>query len=381
MGSLRRILHGAVQAGASTNGLTNLDLLLTEDIYRPALRWHVARKPAGANADIKIMVDTLFSIASFIGLGGVQLALLKKHASKVTPPPRRDVTPRLRKLLDQLDDPWRQAKLLHLPQTLLQEAVQLRDGWTDARGIAHAPRPVEAGFLAGVAAAIEIELLIPLRITNLTNLRLGQEMQFPQGRKPGAGIAIRVAGEVVKNKMTLEADLEGAGARLIHRYLTEFRPLLPTATGVWLFPGQKGVLYPRNSQSLGRAIMDAVHSHAGVELYPHAFRGFVASLILKANPGDIDTVRCSLGHSTNHTAQLFYKRFETRGAAARVAALVQNSRRSTSPVAKPKPRDATRRVVPLPSSLNTTAPDPASGIGGPAADRAKASLGNLRRGR
>ena len=89
--------------------------------------------------------------------------------------------------------------------------------------------------------------------------------------------------------------------------------------------------------SFGRAMMDAAHSQAGIKMNPHAYRAFVASLILDASPGDMETVRCTLGHSTSHTAAIYYKRHNSRQAAARVAAIVQGKRRAGAPTTAVKP--------------------------------------------
>ena len=335
---IRRILHGALQSGIAMGDLVTLDVILSPAVYRPSMRWHLARKPGSEpNADTEQLAATLVSIATFRGLNGDAMAALKRDALKLKRPPRYDVTPRTAKLLDQLDDPDQQAKLLHLPQTLMSEAKRLRDGWVDRRGVAHDPRPIEAAYLAGVAVAIEIELILPLRIENLTNLRLGTEIQFPLGRKAGAPIAIRVAANLVKNKMAQDADLTGGSAQFVHRYISEYRPLLPGSHGEWLFPGQSGIERPRNRMSFGRAMMDAAHSQAGIKMNPHAYRAFVASLILDASPGDMETVRCTLGHSTSHTAAIYYKRHNSRQAAARVAAIVQGKRRAGAPTTAVKP--------------------------------------------
>ena len=367
MDSVRRILHGAVQSGCAMCDLGSLNILLSPDIYRASLRWHLARKAGVANADIAQLVATLFSVAAFIGLPDDQLTHLTRDAQRLKPPARQDVTPRLNRILDQLEDPVRQAKVLHLPQTLMREAVRLREGWVDKRGVAHPPRLIDAAFLAGVAAGIEIELLMPLRILNLTHLRLGQEIQFPLGRKAGSPIAIRIAADRVKNKMALEADLTGGSAKLVHRYVTEFRLLLAGSAGDWLFPSQKAADRPRNQQSFGRAIMDAAHSHAGIEMNPHAFRAFVASLILDASPGDMETVRCTLGHSTSHTAGIYYKRHNSRRATARVAAIVQDRRRAGAAFsAAGGETQAARKSPPAHEQ-----PD----------GKGSGSIGNLRRGR
>jgi hypothetical protein len=367
--SVRRILHGALQSGIAMGDLSSLDSVLSPPVYRPSMRWHLARKPNGKpNADTEQLGATLVSIATFRGLNGEAMAVLRRDVLRLKAPPRTDVTPRLGKLLDQLEDPLQQAKLLHLPQTLMAEAKRLRDGWVDRRGVAHAPRPIDAAFLAGVAVAIEIELLMPVRLENLTHLRLGVEVQFPVGRKSGAPIAIRVAADQVKNKMAQEVDITGGSAKLVHRYLNEYRPLLPNASGEWLFPGQKGIDLPRNQESFGRSMMDAAHSHAGIQMNPHAYRGFVASLILDASPGDMETVRCALGHRTTHTAGIYYKRHNSRRATARVAEVIQNRRQASAPALAADKK--------MPRKVPQAKPGEREPRG-----KVSGSTGNLRRGR
>lgn len=325
--AIRRLLHGAVTAGQVPADFDRLARLLEPEIYKASLRWHLSHKPDGKpNADTDQLFATLMTIASFVGLSGPAFSTLKGDAKRGASKPRRDVTAKLSQILDRLDEPARQAKLLHLPGLLMREADRLRLGWQDKSGGMHVARPKAAGHLAGVAVAIEILLTFPLRLENLIGLRLGREVQFPFGRSSTTPVAIRIEPEHVKNHVLLEGQLDGASAKLLHRYLEDFRPLLPHHDTNWLFPGESGPDNPRSGGALGRAISDVTHRNVGVAIHPHAFRAIAASLLVGEGGNPIDAIRSVLGHRTTNTATTYYRRWETRSAVAKVAEIVQRRR-------------------------------------------------------
>ncbi len=325
--SIRRLLHGALKGGITIDRLGNLSALTNIEVIRASLTWHWQRKGRKANADTSQLLGTIVSLAMFYRVKPSlekEFEILARH---LRPPTQTERLARNAGLLDELDEPLRRAKLLHLPTTLMRQAARLKAGWSDGGGT-HAARPHEAARLASIAVAIEIELTMPLRMHNLAGLRLGHEVQPLPGGKRAAGFLIRLEPDKVKNHRLLEGTIEGTSARLLQTYLTEYRPLLSHASGPWLFPGELGPQHPRNQNSLGRAMVDAVHQHVGVVMTPHSFRSIVSSLILAADPHAIDDVRNILGHTGYATSAKHYRRSEMRGASARLAAAIQDERRS-----------------------------------------------------
>jgi len=333
--AIRRLLHGAREGGIPMERLAHLAVLTEADCLRASLDWHFRLKGQKMNADLGVLAATLVSLAQRLpGLPEGRLAEVKQAVARIKRPPATGLTERNARLLDALEDPRTRARLLHLSALLMREAARLRDGWTDKQGVTHAPRSHEAAWLAGVAVAIEVCLHAPLRLHDLTHLRLGEELCLTLGTGRHDRAVLRVAPEKVKNGRVLEFLLEGDSLRLLRDYLDNYRPLLTHAAGLWLFPGHVSPEAPRNKNSFGRAITDAIHQHVGLRMNPHAFRCFVGAMILEANPHAVDDVRAILGHAGFDTAMKHYRRFETRGAAQRLSQTIARQRRA-GPVAPP----------------------------------------------
>jgi len=329
---LRRLLHGAVQNGIPMDRLAELRSVVDPAFIRAALDWHYHRSGNQLTSDLGQMAATIASVAQYLNLPQTNPTLwaeIKHILARVKPPQREEITEHNARLLDALGDPVTRAKLLHLPARLIQEAARLRDGWTDRKGLAHMPRPTEAGYLAGIAVVIEVLLHAPMRRDNLLHLRIGHELRLAAiGRGKWRG-TICIAGEAVKNRRRIEFPLEADSIALIRDYLDDFRPALPNADTEWLFPGQAGRDRPRNKTSFGTAISQTIHEHVGVRVNPHAFRAFAGALILEANPHAIDDVRAVLGHSSFATAMVYYRRNSQKEAAGRLSDMLACHRRAT----------------------------------------------------
>ena len=218
------------------------------DLARQSLRWHRRRlgkpnprKPAELlpAPGTTLLVDTLRSLAVHCKLTGEADARFRRMLAVYRPKPQREITEDLSKLLDRLADPEVEARLLHLPQLLMHKARRLRDGWTNKAGVDHPPKPMESSWMAALAAAIEIEFHLPLRLHDLARLRLDQELFVTQasGRRP-LEVHLRVIAN--KNGRLVETWLRGEAAGLspsisgasVPSVLTRRRPgSSPTATG------------------------------------------------------------------------------------------------------------------------------------------------------
>jgi integrase len=254
------------------------------------------------------------------------------------PKRQKEITEDLAKLLDQLADPDVEARLLHLPALLMCKARRLRDGWTSKGGVNHPPKPKEACWMAAVAAGIEIELHLPLRIHDLTHLRLGEQVTVSQGNGRSASqVHLRVIAN--KNGRVVETWLRGEAAGILMEYLRDFRPLGPHPTTDWLFPGRDREDRPRAKNAFSGTIAEAIHEHTGVHVNVHAFRAFAAALILADHPHAIEDVRALLGHSTFEMAFRHYRRTNRQAAAQRLDDAInkrrQRSRAAFAPPALP----------------------------------------------
>ncbi len=338
---VRILLQGAHEGGIPMERLNQLRCLLDLDILKASFRWHMARK--GLLADKKIdahlmtVVATVFSVANYLQISADERQQLKAFLDRLELKAQPDgLIDRYERILAALDDIRTRAMLLHLPRRLMQQAYRLRNGWTH-KGIDHAPQPKKAAWLAGIAIAIEIELHAPLRVNDLGHLRLGQELRLtPPGKGRAAGTLHLERSS--KTGRGLQVPLQPESLALLHEYLEQFRPLLPYANGIWLFPGEVSADLPRAITGLGTAITETISQYLGIRINPHAFRAIAGALILEANPNAIDDVRALLGHSTFVTALRFYRRFSTREAANRLGQAISGLRRSSRHLAQPVPR-------------------------------------------
>lgn len=334
---VRLLLWGLAETGCAPETLTQLADLVKFDFAKQSLRWHRQRlgkpnprKPAELlpTAGTALLADTLRSLAVYYRLTGEADVKFRRMLAVYRPKPQREITEDLSKLLDQLADPDVEAKLLHLPQLLMHKARRLRDGWTDQAGVIHPPKPLEGSWMAARAVAIEIELHLPLRLHDLSRLRLDQEVFVTQanGRRP-LEVHLRVVAN--KNGRLVETWLRDEAAKLIAEYFWSFRPLGPHSSTEWVFANRDRVDGPRAKNGFSATIADTIYEHTNVRVNVHAFRAFAAALILEDNPYAIEDVRTLLGHAHFDVALQHYRRTNRQGAAQRLSDGISKRRRRT----------------------------------------------------
>src|SRR5262249_21325047 len=118
-------------------------------------------------------------------------------------------------------DPQNRTRLMALPRRHFDEALAEREAL------------VQAAVKAGIASAIQIELVAPMRLANLAALHLEKNVIRVGG--PTYHLVIRP--EDVKNDMPLEYPLPKVVSEMLERYITVFRPRLCGSDNLWLFPG------------------------------------------------------------------------------------------------------------------------------------------------
>jgi hypothetical protein len=106
----------------------------------------------------------------------------------------------------------------------------------EARRQKHAS--VKAAVTAQLAVAIAILSVAPVRLQNLTAIRLGTNLIKPGG--PASNYWLAFPNYDVKNRVRLEFPFERYLTRLIDEYVHDFRPtLLRGRNEDYLFPGQR----------------------------------------------------------------------------------------------------------------------------------------------
>jgi site-specific recombinase XerD len=180
----------------------------------------------------------------------------------------------------------------------MREAAQLDTGTSDSATIA----------LYG--AAIEILISTAIRVKNLTNLKIRENLIMPND--PRGQAIVWVPGEDVKNGNTIEVRLSQSGTKLMRRYLEDFRPNISEAPSGWLFPNRAG--QRRNIVGFSAAISDVIYRQTGLEMHSHLFRHFALKMLERERPGSAEIGRRLLGHCNIQTTLNSYA--ENRGDAA-----------------------------------------------------------------
>jgi integrase len=169
--------------------------------------------------------------------------------------------------------------------------------------------PRASALQAQIATAIEILLMAPIRIGNLSDLDLDRDLIRP-GR--GKQLHIVLAAEQVKGREPLEYPLPESSVELIERYIEKFRPQLAHPRCTALFPGRDGGA--KAISTLRKQISDTVHSYSGIKVNPHLFRHATSKIFLDQNPGQQEVVRRVLGHKSIDTTTSYYTGLETAAA-------------------------------------------------------------------
>jgi Phage integrase family len=151
---------------------------------------------------------------------------------------------------------------------------------------------------AAVAVAIAILTFAPVRLANLTTIKLGFNLIKPGG--PNSNYWLVFPNYDVKNRVKLEYPLEQHITRLIDEYVHDFRPaLLRDRNEDWLFPGQRGGA--KGKISFSGQITERIFKARGLRMTVHQFRHAAGAIILKRRPGEYELVRRLLGHRKLHT--------------------------------------------------------------------------------
>ncbi|MFN3892521.1 MAG: tyrosine-type recombinase/integrase [Beijerinckiaceae bacterium] len=188
-------------------------------------------------------------------------------------------------------------QLLRLPFELMKRARE-----------ANYSSPKKAAVLAQMAVAIRILCVAPIRLQNLSGIRLGEHLVKPGG--PDGRYRLIFPDREVKNRVDLDFPLGEDTTELINEYVHDFRPyLLYGRNEDWLFPGAEGGA--KGKTTLSGQITDKILREIGVRLTAHQFRHLAAAKILERYPGNYELARRLLGHRNIQVTIRFYVGLET----------------------------------------------------------------------
>ena len=188
-------------------------------------------------------------------------------------------------------------KITELPEEMLAAARKLLKS-----------SPQRAALQAQRAIGIAILTFMPIRIGNLSRLRIGTHLIRPDG--VDGNFFLTVPDAEVKNRVTIECQFDEKLTALLDLYISDFRPhLMKSSNHDFLFPGRFGSA--RQIAALSARIGETVCKAVGIRVTAHQFRHAAAAFILRKRPGNYEFVRRILGHKSLKTTTEYYISLES----------------------------------------------------------------------
>ena len=293
---VRQAFSVLVRLGHEKEQITSLATLVQPAHVEQILTFFWERGGNQPNSQAAGIAHSLLGIARHrVKLREADLRKLRRLKHRVTPR-QSGLTAKNRATLRLFEDQRNKERLLMFPIDAMDQANRMSNR-----------APVKAALLAQTALAVEILLMMPLRLNNLANLHLDSHLDWRGDR-----LFIIIPSESVKNDEPIEFELPAPSVALLRTYLEKFRPKLGNGSG-YLFPGTLAER-PKNQTHLSRQITRTLFKKTGIEMTPHQFRHFAAKIWLDDHPGSHEVVRRFLYHRSIDTTTANYTGFETRSA-------------------------------------------------------------------
>lgn len=213
---------------------------------------------------------------------------LLKRFSRNLAPKVSGMTRKNRTRLHQFDDPKQLKAFMELPANMMKEACE-----------APAHKADEAR-IAQMAVLIELLLMAPLRIKNISELEIDKTL-FLTGTTSGY---ILIDAAQVKNKDNIEIPLPQSLLGMIDIYLKRFHPMLAPPGCRFLFPSCDSG--HKRSSGLSNQLAKCLSRRCGILMNAHLFRHLAAKVYLEAFPGAYGIIRMLLGHKSIDTTTNSY---------------------------------------------------------------------------
>jgi integrase len=307
---LQQVASALVATGFPIQQLTSLAVLVQPANAEAALRHLLCRRGGTTGVHLEGQARLLRTIARHWVRDEAAAEKLVRM-SKGLHVKKAGMTPKNRRRLKQFDLPQNVAALLNLPLCVFKEENRRK-------------KPTLAQALRVMRAlAVEILLVAPMRVRNLTQIELERHLlEYRHGQHKRYHIVFTP--EETKTREPFEMELPQQTAVLLEVYLERFRPVLTEAPSPFLFPNAQGA--KRCSIDFSQAIARFVKAETGLVMHAHLFRQFAGKFYLDANPFDIETIRRILGHRSTATTLRAYAQLRTDHAFRRYDTLVGKRR-------------------------------------------------------
>lgn len=278
----------AVKTGVPVQALTSLAALLDPAVAEKILDAYWARNGENPKLYTVDLAGRFLAIAKETKcLGEPACERLDEMRRSLDERRPEGMTDKNIALIRQVLTPGVWPRVIKLPFTMMEMARRQR-----------IHMPASAAVTAQLAVAIGILSAAPVRLANLSSIRLGTNLIKPDG--PDSNYWLVFPDYDVKNRVRLEFPLESYLTDLIDEYVHDFRPaLLRGRNEDWLFPGQDG--RTKGKICLSGQITERIYKATGLRITAHQFRHAAGAIILKQRPGEYELVRQLLGHRNVQT--------------------------------------------------------------------------------
>ena len=300
-GHLWRYLSALHHSGVDLTEVISLDELVVPAMFERGMRWFYERNGKKTSKHIGEVAWAVRCYAiKYRACDDDVLAFYQRAIERL-----RIKTPGLsnknRTAMAQFNDPKAVTRYVALPSTLWTRAVEISLTTEGAK------KRKAAQIMVQAAIAIEIMMFAPIRIHNLSTIRLDEHMGWQADR-----LRLSFPAHEVKNDQALDFLLPAEASERIKRYIKDWRSLFIPVTNPYLFPGRNGK--PKDQSALRNQMKKAIFDHTGLQMTPHQFRHAAAKLLLDARPGHYEVVRKLLGHKSLTTTYAHYAGAETDAA-------------------------------------------------------------------
>ncbi len=303
------------RSGVAPETITSIATLVEVQNVKLILNYLMERRGGQTSGGVAQMASFLTKVALYwVKVDQTEHLRLKRIAARVAVQ-EHGMTAKNRERLRPFDDDQVVAEFVCLPDTIRKHVE---------RSQAHLKR---RALLAQSAAAIALQLVVPLRKANLAALDI--DVHFVSNRN---GVYLVIPEAEVKNREAVNFQVPNFALDVITWYIREYRPHLLDGPSSALFPGRGGNY--KSSATLGAQICNAIRAFTGLDFNPHLFRHVAGKIFLDANPGNYEVVRQLLRHRSISTTTSAYSGAETRRAGLLHANLIEDLRKAHRPTLK-----------------------------------------------
>ena len=292
-GNIRRYLSALHHGGFDVMSLRSLEDMVAFPVFKRAMEWLWQRNGDKTSRTTGEIAWTIRCIAVKHLKCDDAAAESYRQAIETLRVHQTGLSSKNTAALKQFDDPKTVVRFLNYPDDFFDDAEK-------ANG-------QKACLLAQTAVATQTLIFAPMRLKNLCELRIDENLNWIDDR-----LHIHIPAEKVKNGEELNFILPLGPSDRVREYIDRYRSKFRPEANPYLFPGRKG--RPKDDSALRKQITGTLFKHTGIRLTPHQFRHVAAKLLLDARPGHYEVVRKLLGHKSLTTTFEHYAGAETQAA-------------------------------------------------------------------